>query len=86
MYQIQIKPSAKKDIKKLPSDVATRIAKKIDELSLVPRPAGCKKLHGTSDSLWRIRVGDYRILYGIDDAVYIIDIHYVGNRRDVYDL
>ncbi len=86
MYQITIKPSAKKDLKKLPISIATKIADKIDLLSVEPRPVGCKKLKSSHDNLWRVRVNDYRILYRIDDNIQIIDIHYIGNRKDIYDL
>jgi mRNA interferase RelE/StbE len=84
MYQIVVKPSARKELKKLPVPVATAVAQKIDGLSKNPRPEGCKKLLNSKEELWRVRVGDYRILYAIDDVVRIVDIHHVGNRRDVY--
>ncbi len=60
------------------------IIKKIDGLASIPRPEGCKKLVNDKQELWRVRVGDYRILYAIDDIIQIIDIHYVGHRRDIY--
>ncbi len=84
MYQITVKPSARKELRKLPSYIATPIAKKIDSLAKDPRPEGCKKLVNNKDELWRVRVGDYRILYAIDDEIRIVDIHHVGNRRDIY--
>ncbi len=84
MYQIVIKPSAKKELRKLSVQVASSIALKIDSLSKNPRPEGCKKLVNNKEELWRVRVGDYRILYTIDDTVRIVDIQHVGNRRDIY--
>ena len=84
MYQITVKPSAKRELKKLPAFITTRIAKKIDSLAIDPRPDGCKKLISNEEALWRVRVGDYRILYAIDDVIRIVDIHHVGNRRDIY--
>ena len=84
MYQIVVKPSARKELKKLPVSIGTLIAEKIDSLANNPRPEGCKKLVNNKEELWRVRVGDYRILYTIDDRIRIVDIHHVGNRRDIY--
>ncbi len=84
MYLITVKPSARKELKKLPASIATPIARKIDSLAKNPRPEGCKKLVANKEELWRVRVGDYRILYAIDDSIKIVDIHHVGNRRDIY--
>ena len=84
MYQILIKPSAKKELKKLSPFIATSIANKIDTLAADPRPAGCKKLVNNKEELWRVRVGDYRILYAIDDVVRIVDIQQIGHRREIY--
>ena len=56
---------------------------KIETLALNPRPTGCKKLSGAKD-LWRLRVGDYRMVYKIDDARRIVDIAVIRHRRDVY--
>lgn len=84
MYQIVIKPSARKELRKLPVHIATSIARKIDNLAKNPQPEGCKKLVNNKEELWRVRMGDYRILYAIDDTVRIVDIQHVGNRRDIY--
>lgn len=84
MYQIVVKPSARRELKKLPVVIATSIAKKIDSLASNPRPEGCKKLISNSEELWRVRVGDYRILYAVDDTIRIVDIHHVGHRREIY--
>ncbi|MCW3121790.1 MAG: plasmid stabilization system [Flavipsychrobacter sp.] len=84
MYQIVVKPSAKRELKKLSVSVATLIVNKIDTLANNPRPEGCKKLVNNKEELWRVRVGDYRILYAIDDTIRIVDIHHVGNRREIY--
>ena len=86
MYQVIINPAARKELKKLSPSVVTPISVKIDSLSKNPRPAGCKKLVNNKNELWRIRVGDYRILYAIDDKVRIIDVVHIGNRRDVYKM
>jgi mRNA interferase RelE/StbE len=84
MYRITVKPSAKRELKKLPVYIATSIVRKIDGLAAEPRPEGCKKLVNNKEELWRVRVGDYRILYTIDDSIRIVDIHHVGNRREIY--
>lgn len=84
MYQIVVKPSAKKELKKLPNRAAAAIFEKIESLGKNPRPEGCKKLVNNKENIWRVRVGDYRILYIIDDEIEIIDVQHVGHRRDVY--
>jgi len=61
------------------------ISKSIEELSVDPRPAGCKKLKGNNGNLWRMRVGNYRIIYIVDDIVRIVNVRKIGHRKDVYD-
>lgn len=61
-----------------------RIATKIDGLAEQPRPTGSKKLRG-ADDLWRVRVGDYRVIYAIDDAAGVIEIRVIRHRKDAYD-
>jgi len=68
----------------LPVDPTKRIRKVLDQLKEEPRPPGCKKLKGLSGDLWRIRVGNYRIVYAIDDTIRIIDVRQIGDRKDVY--
>jgi len=60
-----------------------RIARQLDQLSTQPRPPGCKKLRGTRD-VWRIRVGDFRIIYRIDDAARLIEVQAIRDRKDAY--
>jgi len=81
-YKIEIKKSATKEINRLPKNDIKRIVEKIQALSSVPRPSGCKKLSG--DEKYRIRVGTYRILYSIHDNKLVIFIVKVGHRKDVY--
>lgn len=57
----------------------------IDELAVNPRPVGCKKLKGEKEYLWRVRVGDYRIIYKIEDVVKVIEIRKVGHRKNIYE-
>ena len=82
-YQIIIKKSASKQILSLPKNVKDAIFFHIFELEEDPRPTGCKKLKG-SDEYWRIRVGDYRIIYSIFDVVLTIEVIRVSHRKDAY--
>ena len=86
MYQIFISNSAEKDLEKLPLVAMKRIESAIDNLAEIPRPLGCKKLKGTNENIWRIRVGDYRVIYSIEDKIQIIDIRRVRHRKDVYEV
>jgi mRNA interferase RelE/StbE len=62
----------------------TRIDRKILALAANPRPAGCKKLKGYKD-LWRVRVGDWRVLYIIDDAAKLVTVTRIAHRREAYE-
>lgn len=82
-YEIQISKSASKQIKKLPSEIQERIQVKVDSLAIEPRPDGVKKLKGRENG-YRIRVGDYRIIYDIIDDILLITVVEVGHRSSVY--
>jgi mRNA interferase RelE/StbE len=82
-YTIRFRPSAERDLRGLPKDVLRRVGKKIDALSVNPRPSGVKKL-ANEDGIYRVRAGDYRILYQIQDDVLVVLVVQVGHRRDVY--
>jgi mRNA interferase RelE/StbE len=84
-YQIIIRKKAFKELEILPTKTIQSITQAIDDLSENPRPHGCKKLKGEEEYLWRIRVGNYRIIYSIDDTVKILDIRRIGHRRDIYE-
>ena len=83
MYRILIERSAEKDLGKLPIDVHGRVVDAIKTLAANPRPPGCRKLTGSKND-WRIRVGHYRVIYKIADAVRIVLVHRVRHRREVY--
>jgi len=83
-YEILIKASAEKDMRRLPRDVRERVTSAILELREEPRPPGVLKLKGKSEEGWRIRVGDYRVVYQIDDTARQVTIYRVRHRRDVY--
>jgi len=82
MYKIEIKTSVLKVLKKIPRDDRIRIARRIQSLAGDSRPAGCLKLAGTD--FYRIRCGQYRIIYDIQDAQLTIIILKVGHRKEVY--
>lgn len=82
-YTIQFKPSAFRQLEKLPREVQKRIVARIEMLSDDPFPPGCKKLSGLADT-WRIRAGDYRVLYQVHRGVLLILVLGIGHRREVY--
>ncbi|MBX3163423.1 MAG: type II toxin-antitoxin system RelE/ParE family toxin [Bacteroidetes bacterium] len=84
-YQITIKKSAAKELDNLPKKFIILVTQAILNLADNPRPQGCKKLKGQSESLWRIRINDYRVIYQIDDVIRIVDVKSVGHRKDIYD-
>ncbi|MGA9046534.1 type II toxin-antitoxin system RelE family toxin [Sulfuricurvum sp.] len=81
-YKIEIKKSAVKEIENLPSVILKRVVTHIQELANDPRPLGCKKLSG--DEKYRLRVGDYRILYEIEDEIVMVYVVKVAHRKEVY--
>lgn len=83
MYEIQYRRSVKNDLKKLSLKARRETVEKILSLASNPRPNGCKKLSGVKE-LYRIRRGDYRIIYSIENKKLIIIIVRVGHRRDIY--
>ena len=82
-YKIEIKKSAVKELESIPSNDLKRILSKIELLAENPRPIGSLKLSG--DDRYRIRQGNYRILYTIEDEILTIYIVKVGHRKDVYN-
>ena len=83
MYTLSIKRSAERDLRRLPNAVFRRVNEKILGLREDPYPSGARKLAGDLVG-WRIRVGDYRILYQIHNAAQTVTIVRVKHRRDVY--
>ena len=81
-YRLLIKPSAAKELEAIPKKDRRRLATRIEELSENPRPPGCEKLSG--HNLFRIRQGNYRVLYSVEDRDLVILVIRVGHRRDVY--
>ena len=81
-YQVIIPKSVRKELDRLPEDVARRISVRLAGLEMNPRPADVKKLKGRE--AWRIRVGDYRVIYEIHDRVLQVIVITVGHRREIY--
>jgi mRNA interferase RelE/StbE len=82
-YRVEFDPRAWDEITALPERVQQRIFDATDALETNPRPSGVVKLAG-SDDLYRVRVGDYRIIYQVQDARLVVVVVKVGNRREVY--
>jgi mRNA interferase RelE/StbE len=83
-YFLEIKQSAQKELDALDDSLFARIDRRILALSDDPRPTGCTKLRGFKDQ-WRIRIGDWRVVYIIDDPAKLIRITRVAHRREVYE-
>jgi len=83
VYQVVIERRAEKDMGRLSAPIHRRVSDAILALASDPRPAGCRKLVGGSDD-WRIRVGDYRVIYQIADTVRVVRVHRVRHRREAY--
>ena len=81
-YRLWIKASAAKELESLPRKDRQRVADRIRSLSVNPRPTGSEKL--TDADRYRLRQGDYRILYEIHDREVVVLVVKIGNRRDVY--
>ena len=82
-YRVEIKKSAKNEIAGLPRREQRRVMSAIGALADVPRPRGGRKLTGTDD-IYRLRVGDYRVVYQIGDKKLIVYVVKVGDRKEVY--
>lgn len=83
MYQVLLERTAERDLKRLPAEVHDRVIDTIKGLATNPRPPGCRKLVGGKND-WRVRVGDYRVLYEIADTIRIVRVNRVRHRREVY--
>ena len=81
-YSLSVLRRAEKELLEVPAGDQERITEAILNLGENPRPFGCRKLVGREG--WRIRVGNFRVIYNIDDSQCLVTIFHVGNRRDVY--
>jgi mRNA interferase RelE/StbE len=82
IYRVEISRPAAKTVTSLDKPLRRKMLTAIESLSGNPRPAGCKKLTGRE--AWRIRVGDYRVLYEIHDEVLLVLVVDIGHRREIY--
>ncbi len=82
-YSISFKPSASNDIESLPVRISQNILIDIEKLKYNPRPIGCRKIVGSRND-WRIRIGDYRVLYEVDDTAQRIRIFRIKHRKEAY--
>ena len=83
MYRVLLERSAEKDLARLSSEIHERVIASIQALAMNPRPPRCRKLVGSIND-WRIRVGDYRIIYQIADDIRVVRVNRVRHRREVY--
>jgi mRNA interferase RelE/StbE len=83
-YRIRFRPSARRDFAKLPPLIKRRIGRAIDALAEEPRPAGALLLSGSASPTWRIRAGDYRVLYEVLGDELVVLVVAVGHRREIY--
>jgi len=82
-YKLALTESAEKELSKLPGSAVARIEGRIEKPVDNPRPSGCKKLKGGVNE-WRIRIGDYRVIYTIDDDPKTVDVTRIAHRKEVY--
>ena len=83
IYKVFFQPSALRELRKLPRDVQVRVVARAEALAKNPRPEGVKKLAGLEE-LYRLRVGDYRVIYQIQDQRLVVLVVRIRHRRDVY--
>ena len=81
-YKILIKKSAAGELAKIPRKDLEKIVRRVRDMEQDPRPSGCRKLSGKDK--YRLRQGDYRIVYAVDDSQRIVEIYKIGNRREIY--
>ena len=82
-YRLSLTESAAKELNRLPASAVVRITGRIEKLADVPRPSGCKKLKGGVNE-WRIRIGDYRVIYTIEDKTKTVDVTRIAHCKEVY--
>ena len=83
LYTVELTPAAKRQLRKLDRSIQERVVRRLDKLEKDPRPPGVEKMEG-DESIYRIRMGEYRIVYEIQDKVLVVLVLKVGHRREVY--
>ena len=82
-YTVTFTRSARRELEALDAALVTRLVPRIEALATTPRPSGCRKLRGTN-TLWRIRMGDYRVIYAVSDDERLVDVRVVRHRSNAY--
>jgi mRNA interferase RelE/StbE len=82
-YRILLKPSVEKDLRSLPKGTVNRLINRIEALAMDPLPRQSVKLTG-AEHLYRIRAGDYRVIYAVDHQTRLVTVHYVRHRKEAY--
>ncbi len=83
MYNVYLERAAENDLKRLPASIFNRVILQIKSLAENPRPPGCHKITGSRRD-WRIRIGDYRVIYEIDSKQKVVKVMRVRHRREAY--
>lgn len=83
MHEILVENRARRDLRRLSGEVFKRVVRAMRALAKNPRPKGCRKIVGSQND-WRIRVGEYRVVYEIDDGARVVRVMFVRHRRDAY--
>ena len=83
-FEISVKTSAQKEARKVPPKTLLKLKQALDKLAENPRPHGAKRLQGTKEEIYRIRVGDYRVLYEIKENQLVIIVIRIAHRKNVY--
>ena len=83
MYEVYLESAAERDLRRLPADIFHRIIPRLQTMAEDPRPPGCRKLTG-SENDWRIRIGEYRVIYEIDEGQRVVRVFRIRHRREAY--
>ena len=83
-YRVQLSAAAERDLERIPRDALRRVDAKLSAMGREPRPHGVAKLRGREGTGWRVRVGDYRILYTIDDDARTVSVYRIAPRSSAY--
>lgn len=83
-YRVAVSPRAVKELRKLPNSMLPRVKKAVMSLGDTPRPVGSRKLVNVQPETWRIRIGDWRALYHVDDGKQLVTVAHVFHRREAY--
>ena len=83
MYEVLLESRAERDLKKLPGEVFHRIIPPLKSLADIPKPKGARKISGSKND-WRLRIGDYRVIYEIDERAKCVKVMRIRHRREAY--